>query len=258
VAGVIDALWYFARGSGLVSLVLLTIVVALGIGARSGRPAFGLPRFAVSLPHRNAALLAVTLLAGHVLSLLLDPYAQLRVVDLVVPFVGGYRPFWLGLGTLAFDLVLALVATSLLWDRLGARAWRAVHWLAYLCWPIALLHGLQTGAASRQHPRRHDRPAPRSGRPGPHRPAPGQRAHRTGRRRLSGVAQARGRGGLRTARRGDRQRRGGRAGERQGPRCWRAGRTWSWTDSSLSRGRPAPSGRSVICLRPRPPRSPPR
>ncbi|HEV8172435.1 MAG TPA: ferric reductase-like transmembrane domain-containing protein [Actinoplanes sp.] len=140
-----DALWYLARGSGLVSLVLLTVVVALGIGARSGRPAFGLPRFAVNLLHRNAALLAVVMLAGHVVSLLFDPYAQLRLVDILLPFVGNYRPFWQGLGTLAFDLILALVATSLLRHRLGVRAWRAVHWLAYLAWPIAQLHGLGTG-----------------------------------------------------------------------------------------------------------------
>jgi sulfoxide reductase heme-binding subunit YedZ len=140
-----DALWYFARGCGLVSLVLLTVVVALGIGARSGRTAFGLPRFAVNLVHRNAALLAVVMLLGHVLALLFDPYAQLRVFDLVVPFVGNLRPFWQGLGTLALDLGLAIVATSLLRHRLGVRAWRIVHWLAYLCWPIALLHGLETG-----------------------------------------------------------------------------------------------------------------
>jgi len=140
-----DALWFFGRGTGVVSLVLLSVVVALGIGARSGRTAFGLPRFAVNLLHRNAALLAVILLAGHVVSLYFDPYAQLRFFDLVVPFVGQYRPLWLGLGTLAFDLLLALIATSLLRHRLGARTWRIVHWLAYLCWPIALLHGWQTG-----------------------------------------------------------------------------------------------------------------
>jgi len=140
-----SALWYFGRGSGLVTLVLLTIVVALGIGARSGRTAFGLPRFVVNRLHRNAALLAVVLVLGHVLSLLFDPYAQLRLIDLVLPFVGQYRPWWQGLGTLAFDLVLAIVATSLLRHRIGARVWRIVHWLAYLCWPIALLHGLGNG-----------------------------------------------------------------------------------------------------------------
>ncbi|MCM4078428.1 ferric reductase-like transmembrane domain-containing protein [Paractinoplanes hotanensis] len=141
-----DALWYFARGSGVVSLVLLTVVVALGIGARSGRTAFGLPAFAVNLVHRNAALLAVVFLVGHLVSLLFDPYAQLRVFDLVLPFAGNYRPVWQGLGTLAFDLVLAIVATSLLRRRLGVRTWRIVHWLAYLSWPTALLHGLGTGS----------------------------------------------------------------------------------------------------------------
>ncbi|MCY1139952.1 ferric reductase-like transmembrane domain-containing protein [Actinoplanes sp. Pm04-4] len=141
-----DALWYFARGSGVMSLVLLTIVVALGIGARSGRTAFGLPAFAVNLVHRNAALLAVVLLAGHMLSLLFDPYAQLRVFDLVLPFAGNYRPLWQGLGTLAFDLIAAIVVTSLLRHRLGVRTWRIVHWLAYLSWPIALMHGLGTGS----------------------------------------------------------------------------------------------------------------
>ncbi|HEX9999160.1 MAG TPA: ferric reductase-like transmembrane domain-containing protein [Actinoplanes sp.] len=140
-----DALWYFARGSGVVSLVLLTVVVALGIGARSGRTAFGLPRFAVNLLHRNASLLAVVFLAGHLLGLLFDPYAQLRLFDLVVPFVGNYRPFWQGMGTLGFDLLLAIVVTSLLRHRIGVRGWRAVHWVAYLCWPVALMHGLGTG-----------------------------------------------------------------------------------------------------------------
>jgi sulfoxide reductase heme-binding subunit YedZ len=140
-----DALWYFGRGSGVISLVLLTVVVTLGITARSGRTPFDLPRFAVSLLHRNAALTAVVFLAGHVLSLLFDPYAQLRVFDLVLPFAGNYRPFWQGLGTLALDLIAAIVITSLLRHRIGARAWRLVHRLAYLCWPIALLHGLGTG-----------------------------------------------------------------------------------------------------------------
>jgi sulfoxide reductase heme-binding subunit YedZ len=143
-----DALWYFARGTGVVSLILLTVVVALGVGARSGRPAFGLPRFAVNLVHRNAALLSVVFLTGHVVALLFDSYAKLDLIDLVVPFVGEYSPFWQGLGTVALDLILAIVATSLLRHRIGAGAWRAVHWASYLCWPIALAHGLGAGSDS--------------------------------------------------------------------------------------------------------------
>jgi sulfoxide reductase heme-binding subunit YedZ len=143
-----EALWYLGRGAGVVSLILLSVVVVLGVGSRSGRPVFGLPRFAVSLVHRNAALLAVVMLAIHMVSLLFDPYAQLRLVDLVLPFGGSYRPLWLGLGTLAADLVVAVVVTSLLRHRLGSRTWRLVHWLTYAAWPAALWHGLGTGTDS--------------------------------------------------------------------------------------------------------------
>jgi hypothetical protein len=89
------------------------------------------------------------LLAAHIVTALLDPFAHLRVLDAVVPLASRYRPLWLGLGALAFDLLIALIVTSLLRARLGLRAWRAVHWAAYLCWPVALLHGLGTGTDAR-------------------------------------------------------------------------------------------------------------
>ena len=139
------ALWYLGRGSGVVSLLLLTVVVALGIATRSGRPLPGLPRFAVATVHRTASLTAVVFLGLHITTLVLDPIAQLRWVDVVLPFAGTYRPLWLGLGTLAADLIAALVVTSLLRQRIGARVWRLVHWAGYAAWPVALLHGLGTG-----------------------------------------------------------------------------------------------------------------
>lgn len=144
----VDALWFLGRGTGVMALLLLTVTVALGIATSAGRPLPGLPRFAVTMVHRNASLLAVAFLAVHLVSLLFDPYAQLRVADLVLPFAGAYRPLWLGLGTLAFDVLLAVVATSLLRHRVGLRSWRAVHWLAYAAWPMALAHGLGTGSDS--------------------------------------------------------------------------------------------------------------
>lgn len=139
------ALWYVGRGSGVVSLVLLTVVMVLGIGSRSGRPAFGLPRFAVVALHRSASLMAVAFLAIHVVTLLLDPQAALRLVDLVLPFDATFRPLWMGLGTLGLDVMAAVVVTSLLRQRIGVRAWRAVHWLAYVSWPVAILHTVGTG-----------------------------------------------------------------------------------------------------------------
>ena len=137
--------WYAARGTGVVSLILLTVVMVLGIGSRYGRPVFGLPRFATSLVHRNASLIAVTLLAIHIGTLLIDPYAQLHVLDILVPFAAPYRTIWVGFGTVALDLVIALVVTSLLRRQIGPRVWQALHWLAYAAWPVAWLHGIGTG-----------------------------------------------------------------------------------------------------------------
>jgi sulfoxide reductase heme-binding subunit YedZ len=143
------ALWYLTRGFGLVALILLTISLVLGLtqAARYTRP--GWPRFLISGLHRNASLLAVVVIAVHVLTAVMDSYAPIRLVDAFVPFVSRYRPIWTGLGALALDLLIALVVTSLLRDRLGYRAWRSVHWAAYACWPIAVVHGLGTGTDSR-------------------------------------------------------------------------------------------------------------
>jgi sulfoxide reductase heme-binding subunit YedZ len=148
---VTDALSYAARGAGLLSLVLLTAVVALGIATKSGRPLPGLPRFAIVTVHRNASLVALGLVAIHVATLLLDPYAQLKLLDAVLPFTAAYRPLWTGLGTVALDLLLAIALASLLRNRIGARPWRAIHWLAYAAWPVAVLHGVKAGTDAGQN-----------------------------------------------------------------------------------------------------------
>jgi sulfoxide reductase heme-binding subunit YedZ len=140
-----NALWYLGRGTGVSALVLLTMVLILGIIVRAGRPLPGLPRFGVAALHRTTSLSAVAFMTLHILTLFLDPYAQLRFVDLLFPFVGHYRPFWQGTGTLAAELFVVLIVTSLLRHRLGLRTWRAVHWIAYACWPLALAHGFGNG-----------------------------------------------------------------------------------------------------------------
>ena len=140
-----EAFWALGRATGVVALVLFTLSVLLGILTRSGRPLFTLPRFSITLIHRNVSVLATVFILIHLLSLLADSYAQLRVVDLVFPFLGAYRPFWLGLGTVAVDLLIAVVVTSLLRRFIGRRVFRAVHWSTYLMWPIALAHSLGTG-----------------------------------------------------------------------------------------------------------------
>jgi predicted ferric reductase len=144
-AALTSALWYLGRGTGITALVLLTVSVVLGIVTRSGRAGGGLTRFGIADLHRTAALTGAVLVAVHVGSLLFDPYSQLKLVDLVLPFLASYRPLYLGLGALALDLLLAVVVTSLLRHRLGPRTFRLVHWATYVLWPVALLHGLGAG-----------------------------------------------------------------------------------------------------------------
>ena len=139
------ALWYASRATGVVTLLLLTTVVLLGILVnRQGRLP-GLPGFAVNGLHRNISLLAVVFLAIHVVTAIVDPYVTIGLAAAVLPFASAYKPFWLGLGAVALDLLVALVATSLIRNRLGLRAWRWLHWAAYVCWPVALAHGLGMG-----------------------------------------------------------------------------------------------------------------
>lgn len=135
--------WVLMRSTGLVALVLLTAVVVLGVGATVRRPAGRALRQGV---HADLALLAVLLVAVHVATAVLDDTAEVALSDVVVPFAAGYRPVWTGLGTLAVDLLLATVLTSAVRLRLGPRAWRSVHLLAYAAWPVSVLHGLGAGS----------------------------------------------------------------------------------------------------------------
>ncbi|MBV8980047.1 MAG: ferric reductase-like transmembrane domain-containing protein [Acidimicrobiia bacterium] len=144
------ALWYLTRGSGIVSLVLLTASTVLGVttAVRWASPRW--PRFVTEGLHKNISLLSMVFLAVHIATAIVDGYVPIRWIDAVVPFTSAYRPFWLGLGALAFDMLLAVIVTSLLRVRIGHGAWRAVHWLAYACWPVAVLHGLGAGSDNGQ------------------------------------------------------------------------------------------------------------
>lgn len=144
------AYWYLTRATGVVSLLLLTLVVVLGVVDVSRIASPSWPRFVVDGIHRQASLLALVFLGLHILTSVLDTYAPISLVDAVIPFHSAYRPLWLGLGAAAFDLLLAVLVTSLLRVRVGARNWRVIHWLAYACWPLAVVHGLGTGSDARQ------------------------------------------------------------------------------------------------------------
>ncbi len=138
--------WYLTRATGAVALVLLTGSLALGVADVRRLSSPNWPRFVIDGLHRSVSLLALVFLGVHIVTSVLDSFVSISLVNAFVPFTGSYRPLWLGLGAVAFDLMLAVVITSLLRARIGYGAWRAVHWLAYASWPLALVHGLGTGS----------------------------------------------------------------------------------------------------------------
>jgi predicted ferric reductase len=120
-------------------------VVVLGILSILRVQSTSWPRFLTAGLHRNLALMTIVFLALHIVTAVVDPFTHLGWLAAVVPFSSYYRAFWLGLGTIAFELLLAIVLTSLVRGYIGQFAWRLVHWLAYASWPIAVVHGAGTG-----------------------------------------------------------------------------------------------------------------
>jgi len=138
-------LWYVTRGAGAVTLILLSGVVVLGLAARMRFERRGWPRFLSATLHRDLALMALVFLGLHIVTAVVDPFTHLGIVAATVPFGSYYRTIWLGLGTLSFELILAIIVTSLFRRLIGHRVWRSIHWLAYAAWPVAVLHEIGTG-----------------------------------------------------------------------------------------------------------------
>jgi sulfoxide reductase heme-binding subunit YedZ len=139
-------LWFATRGAGIVSMLLFTAVVVLGIVTTMRWQTDRWPRFLTVELHRTISLLSVVFLVVHILTAILDPFTHLGLAAALVPFASSYRPLWVALGVLSVYLGLAVLVTSLLRERVGLRLWRAVHWLAYASWPLALVHTIGSGS----------------------------------------------------------------------------------------------------------------
>jgi methionine sulfoxide reductase heme-binding subunit len=144
------ALWYLTRGTGAVSFLLLTAVVVMGVANIARWSPTGTPRFVVQRAHRDLSLLALVFIAIHVATAIVDGFAPIRWIDAIFPFGSVYRPVWLGLGAIGFDLALAIVVTSLVRARLGYGAWRAIHWITYAMWVVVVLHVMGVGSDARK------------------------------------------------------------------------------------------------------------
>lgn len=144
------ALWYATRATGIMSLVLLTLTMVLGLVTTGRVRSRNWPGFVLQEIHRRAGIMAVVFVAVHVLTSVLDTYVHIGWLATLVPFTSSYSRFWVGVGTIALDLMAAVFVSSLFRSRLRPGTWRGIHWLAYASWPVALAHTFGMGTDSRE------------------------------------------------------------------------------------------------------------
>jgi hypothetical protein len=137
--------------SGVLALVALTTAVGVGIVATDRIVMTPGHRVIAQAVHRAVSFGALAFLITHIVLEILAHRSH--VIDAVVPFLAQGRRFYIGLGTIASDLIVVLIITGIARGRFASRrpwTWRAIHAVAYLAWPFAIVHGLLAGR--RAHP----------------------------------------------------------------------------------------------------------
>jgi hypothetical protein len=141
--------WDTARAGGLISYVLLTTAISLGLVLRNRWQSTRWPRLVTNELHGYVSLLALVFIAVHVVAVAIDPFTHFGLTAVLVPFASHYRPVWMSLGIVAVYLLLAVWVSSRLRRRIGYRLWRQIHVLAFAVYGAATLHGLGTGSDTR-------------------------------------------------------------------------------------------------------------
>ena len=141
--------WDAARAGGFLAYILLTLAVAAGLVLRNRWQSTRWPRFVTNELHGYLSLLALVFITVHVLAVLVDPFTRFGLAEILVPLWSHYRPVWMGLGTVALYLLVAVWLSSQLRARISHRTWRTIHVLAYGVYGAATVHGLGTGSDTR-------------------------------------------------------------------------------------------------------------
>lgn len=142
------AAWYLVRSSGVVSYLLLAGSTVWGLVLSTQMVRKVLPGALALAMHNALSWLAVFTGGAHALLLLFDRYYSYGLPDVLVPFIGPYRPVWVGLGSVGLYLAL-LTTLSFRWrQRMGVRRWRLLHRLTFVSYGLVTVHGLLAGSDS--------------------------------------------------------------------------------------------------------------
>jgi methionine sulfoxide reductase heme-binding subunit len=137
--------WHLVRSSGLVAYILLVVSTVWGLFISSQFVKDWSPGPVSLTMHSTISWLSVLVALVHALLLLLDSYYSYTLGDIFIPFRGPYRPEFVGLGTLAFWLMILISISFPLQKYLGNRNWKYLHYTSYIGFGLVSLHGLFAG-----------------------------------------------------------------------------------------------------------------
>ena len=141
-----QTIWYAERAAGVVSYVLVTVLVVLGLALSNRVRTRRWPMFAIEDIHRFVGILAAVFIALHVSLLAVDSFMPFTIGQILVPFTSSYRPLATGLGTVALELLVAVAVANALRRRIPFRLWRGIHYAGFAVWGAATVHGLTAGS----------------------------------------------------------------------------------------------------------------
>ncbi len=140
------ASWDAARAAGFAGYLLLWASVVTGMAVSLRVRLLKVPMTVVLESHRIVSALALSFVFGHAFALILDPVVHFSPVDAVVPFTSAYRLWQTGAGTIALWLLVVVLGTTAAPAIFSYARWRALHYLSFPCWGMALLHGITAGS----------------------------------------------------------------------------------------------------------------
>jgi len=140
--------WFVTRSAGIIAYLLLWFSTVWGLAVPSKLLSPVLEQTFTFDFHEFISLLSIGFTLLHVLVLMIDRFLPYTLLQILVPFLSPYRPFWVGMGVIAFYISLLVTVTFYLRSKIGAKTFRSIHMLSLLGYLGVTLHGLYAGTDS--------------------------------------------------------------------------------------------------------------
>lgn len=137
--------WFIARITGLTAFAVLSLSVLSGEALRTSVLDFIAKNRAVRKLHDFTTPLWLPLVFAHIIALLFDKTARIAPINVVVPFITDYGALAIGLGTVAFDIVMVVTVTSWLRSRMNNTLWMWIHRTSYIAFVAIFFHAALSG-----------------------------------------------------------------------------------------------------------------